>query len=200
MNAEIQICRLGEKEMTLDELWRLFPVVLAEHNPDWRDWYEEEKSALRSILGNVLERIDHIGSTSIDGLIAKPIVDILLQIDSGCDPEWLKSVLVNNGWLLMAEQTAPEPDFRQDWNKGYLPTGFAEKVFHLHIRYTGDWDEIYFRDYLADHPKAAAEYAVLKQRLLVEYKYNRDAYTEAKGEFISICTAKARQNMKPHTT
>jgi len=177
-------------EMTLEELWQLFPIELAEHNPAWFAWYREEKAALLAILGDAVRRIDHIGSTSVSGLLAKPIVDILLQIEAECDPARLKARLLDNGWLLMAEQAAP--DLRLDWNKGYTPLGFAARVFHLHVRHVGDWDEPYFRAYIAAHPEAALEYAALKRKLLAEYKYNRDAYTDAKSEFIRTCTAKAR--------
>jgi GrpB-like predicted nucleotidyltransferase (UPF0157 family) len=117
-------------------------------------------------------------------------VDILLQVAPDCDVDWLKTSLADSGWLLMAEQTSP--DIRSDWNKGYTPEGFAERVFHLHVRQIGDWDEPRFRYYIASHPEAAAEYEALKRRLLPEYKYNRDAYTDAKGEFIRVCVAKAR--------
>ena len=79
-----------------------------------------------------------------------------------------------------------------DFNKGYTPDGFAERVFHLHVRHVGDHIEIRFRDYIAAHPDEAAEYAALKRRLLVEYKYKRDAYTEAKTDFIHAMVAKAR--------
>jgi GrpB-like predicted nucleotidyltransferase (UPF0157 family) len=179
-------------EMTLEQLWQLFPIELEDHNPAWRDWYEDERSSLLSLLGSAVRRIDHIGSTSIDGLLSKPIVDILLQIGPECDISWLKTVLIDDGWLLMAEQAMP--DFRLALNKGYTPKGFAERVFHLHVRYAGECDEIHFRDYIATHPEAALEYAALKRHLLSEYKYNRDAYTEAKGEFIRVCVEKARDH------
>jgi GrpB-like predicted nucleotidyltransferase (UPF0157 family) len=135
-------------------------------------------------------RIDHIGSTAVDGLLAKPIVDILLQIGNDCDSGDLKDKLAAAGWLLMAEQT--NPYLQLDFNKGYTPEGFAERVYHLHARRVGDWDELYFRDYLIAHPQTAAEYATLKRRLFADYEFDRDAYTEGKGDFIRDCTAKAR--------
>jgi hypothetical protein len=76
-------------------------------------------------------------------------------------------------------------------NKGYTSEGFAEKVYHLHIRRKGDWEELRFRDYILAHPDKAAEYANLKQRLLAKYKYNRDAYTEAKTGFIEAYVVKS---------
>jgi GrpB-like predicted nucleotidyltransferase (UPF0157 family)/ribosomal protein S18 acetylase RimI-like enzyme len=191
----IMVKRLDGKEtvafgLTLKELWQLFPIELTEHNPAWRDWYEAEESSLLALLGDAIDKIEHIGSTAITGILAKPIVDILLQVAPGCDVDRLKTSLEGSGWLLMTEQVFP--DVRSDWNKGYTPEGFAEKVFHLHVRQTGDWDEPRFRDYIASHPETAAEYEALKRRLFIEHRYNRDAYTEAKGEFIRACTAKAR--------
>ena len=89
----------------------------------------------------------------------------------------------------MAESLAPE--YRLDLCKGYTPQGFAEKVFHLHICHPGDWDEIVFRDYLRRSPRKAEEYAELKIELQKRFKHNRDAYTEAKGEFICACVKEA---------
>ena len=90
----------------------------------------------------------------------------------------------------MAEKPAPE--YRLDLCKGYTPQGFADRVFHLHIRHPGDWDEIVFRDYLRQNPRKAEEYAELKIELQKRFKHNRDAYTEAKGAFIRACVKEAR--------
>ena len=76
--------------------------------------------------------------------------------------------------------------------KGYLSDGFAEKVYHIHVRYSGDYYELHFRDYLIAHTEAAAEYAALKRGLFANYEHNRDGYTDAKGEFIKEITEKAR--------
>ena len=69
------------EEMSLEELWQLFPIFLVEHKPEWKDWYELEKANLKKILGaNVIKRIEHIGSTAIPNIWAKNIVDILLEV------------------------------------------------------------------------------------------------------------------------
>ena len=177
-------------EMSLEELWQLFPIQLEEHDPQWADWYAEERDRLTGLLPNCIVRIDHIGSTSVEGLLAKPIVDILLQVTFEADMEDVEELLVADGWLVMARDSA----FGElDLNKGYTPQGFAEKVYHLHVRRKGDWDELRFRDYLVDNPKARAEYGALKTRLLEEHRHDRDAYTAAKTEFITDCVAKARE-------
>ena len=78
------------------------------------------------------------------------------------------------------------------FNKGYTENGFAELVFHLHLRYMGDNNELYFRDYLIEYPKIAKEYEELKLRLWKEYEHNRDGYTNAKTEFVIIPVRRSR--------
>lgn len=173
-------------QMTNEELWQLFPIILREHNPHYGEWYDEERARLAG-LGLPIRRISHIGSTAVAGLIAKPTVDILLETDSS--PETLTEKIKKAGWLLMAKNTLPSGYV---FNKGYTPDGFAERVFHLHLRRYGDWDELYFRDYLTAHADAAEEYAELKLRLAALWRHNRDAYTEAKSELVKKYTALAR--------
>ncbi|BAN73450.1 conserved hypothetical protein [Lacticaseibacillus casei DSM 20011 = JCM 1134 = ATCC 393] len=69
-------------------------------------------------------------------------------------------------------------------NKGYTVNGFAKSVYHLHLSFAGDNDELYFRDYLNDHPEVAKKYETLKIKLWHQFEHNRDAYTSAKGDFI----------------
>jgi GrpB-like predicted nucleotidyltransferase (UPF0157 family) len=180
-------------EMTLEELWRLFPIILREHNPNYKEWYLKEKEEIENILGlNQIMRINHIGSSAVEGLISKPTVDILLEIDSNTHLDKLTLKLENAGWTLMSLEK--EPDLKISFNKGYTPDGFAEKVFHLHVRFLGDWDELYFRDYLLAHKEVAREYGELKQKLKEQYEYDRDGYTEAKTEFIRKWTKQARKD------
>jgi GrpB-like predicted nucleotidyltransferase (UPF0157 family) len=82
-----------------------------------------------------------------------------------------------------------------DLNKGYTPEGFAERVFHLHVRPTGDSDELYFRDYLRAHSDIAREYERLKLALKEKFEHNRDAYTTAKSDFIKEYTQIAREEL-----
>ena len=67
-------------KMTLEELWELFPIVLSEHKNCWPDWYEEEKQMIASLLPNQNIKISHIGSTAIQHIWAKPIIDILVEL------------------------------------------------------------------------------------------------------------------------
>ena len=177
-------------EMTLEELWQLFPIILSEHNSDWTNYYNEEKALLEKQFGSLLVRINHIGSTAVEGLIAKPTVDILLEVNPDSSADDVRATAEKCGYTVMAEKPAPE--YRLDLCKGYTPQGFADRVFHLHIRHPCDWDEIVFRDYLRRNPCKAEEYAKLKMELQKRFRHNRDAYTEAKGDFIRACIKEAR--------
>jgi len=173
-------------EMSLEELWQLFPIFLTEHKDCWNKWYDEEEATLRNLIPQV-GRISHIGSTSVRSIWAKPIVDILVEVPEKYNLSDFKDVLANSGYICMSQSTE-----RISFNKGYTENGFAERVFHLHLRYVGDNDELYFRDYLIEHPDVAGEYEKLKLKLWEKYEYNRDGYTDAKTEFIKKYTNEAK--------
>lgn len=179
---------MGKKlqDMTLEELWQLFPIVLTPHEPIWADWYACEVNNLRGILPHGAEYY-HVGSTAVKGITAKPIIDILATLDSIREIRNAASILSENGYIVMSES-----DNRISLNKGYTENGFAEKVFHLHLRLRGDNDEIYFRDYLNSHPEVAKEYELLKIKLARLYRNDRDAYTSAKTEFVRHYTDSAK--------
>ncbi len=184
------------EEMSIEELWTLFPIVLKEYNPDYPVWYERERERLKSLLGKEnIFRISHIGSTAVPGLLSKPTVDILAEWSPSAQAEEAVARL-RTEWILMSgevpDKTSAREPLRLVFNKGYTSAGFAEKVYHLHLRSPGDWDELYFRDYLLDHAQARAEYTKLKRGLIAKYEHDRDGYTAAKGEFVRACTAKAR--------
>lgn len=179
---------MGKKlsEMTLEELWQLFPIYLTEHQSCWQEWYSEEESLLKNVLSST-ERISHIGSTAIPSIWAKPIVDILMEIPKGSNFLDYKSLLINSGYICMSQS-----ENGLSFNKGYTENGFAERVFHLHLRFTGDNNELYFRDYLIAFPDIAKKYEKLKLSLWKEYVHNRDAYTNAKTEFVKKYTEQAK--------
>jgi len=179
-------------EMSLKELWLLFPIIIKKHNPNYLEWYQAECDNLLILnFSDNIERINHIGSTSVEDLAAKPIIDILMEIAENCDISALIKELENNNWILMNRQDAPI--LKLAFNKGYTQEGFAKKVFHLHVRYRGSWDELYFRDYLLENQNVREEYESLKYLLLDEYENDRDGYTSEKAGFIDEKTALARE-------
>ena len=176
-------------EMTLEELWELFPIMLTEHNEEWAKWYAEEEKRLAGILLINDIRINHIGSTAINNIWAKPIIDILVELPATLTMDSVKEILVQNGYICMSEQAN-----RKSFNMGYTSEGFAEKVFHLHLRYWGDNDELYFRDYMNDNALLAKQYEELKLSLWKRFEHDRDGYTLAKTDFVAEQTDKAKKS------
>jgi GrpB-like predicted nucleotidyltransferase (UPF0157 family) len=176
---------------------RIYPIILSGYNPAWPDWFADEKANLERLIGkDNIARISHYGSTSVPGLTAKPTVDILLEIAETVDIEELIALMPESEYICLRKEgnSLSEHDLVM-FLKGYLSDGFTDKVYHIHVRNPGDWDELYFRDYLISHPEAAAKYAELKRSLFNDYEHNRDGYTAAKGAFIKEITDKARKSL-----
>lgn len=176
-------------EMSLEELWKLFPIFLVEHNDNWNIFYDEMECFLKKILSELpVVRISHIGSTAISGIWAKNIVDILIEVPKDSDIRKTAKALEENGFIRMSTE-----EDRISFNRGYTKEGFADKVFHIHLRYVGDNDELYFRDYLNEHTQIAKEYEALKLKLWKLFANDRDAYTDAKTAFVRKWTSEAKR-------
>ena len=176
-------------EMTLQELWQLFPIILTEHQPCWAGWYAQERRLLSGALPQA--EFHHIGSTAIPGIHAKPIIDILAELPRHMPLHEASAALAACGYRCMSRD-----EDRMSFNKGYTESGFAEKVFHLHLRHAGDHDEVYFRDYLLAHPDVAREYEQLKLSLWKPFEHDRDGYTQAKTGFVRRITAAAKATQR----
>ncbi len=177
--------------MTNTELWDLFPIILSEYKHEWKDNYDKEKQVLEQAIGiNNIERINHIGSTAIPGLISKPTIDILTEIKEETVIDELIMNMKSIGYIYSEQPENPAPHVM--FMKGYTAHGFEGQAFHIHVRYRGDWDELYFRDYLISHPEIADEYGKLKSALQKRYEHDRDGYTKAKTDFIKRITKVSR--------
>ena len=177
---------MGLSEMTLGELWQLFPIVLTEHSPAWAAQYAREEARLKTALKNDALRFHHIGSTAVRGIAAKPIVDILLEAPPSASFPRLKADIEAAGYFCMSRS-----ETRISFNRGYTERGFGDEVFHLHLHRYGDHREIFFRDYLNAFPDVAKSYEKLKLSLWKQYEHDRDGYTAAKGEFVREITQRA---------
>ena len=182
------IMRQDFSNVTDEQLAQLFPILLEEHNSEWKEYFLKEKDHLQSIFGDKMVRINHIGSSAVDGLIAKPTVDILIEVEVDTDIQSITETMLEAGYVV----NTPESDIIM-YIKGYTPNGFCGQAVHIHVRHSGDWGELYFRDYLNTHPGVAAEYVELKILLKEQYQHDRDGYTQAKGEFVQKYTDIARK-------
>lgn len=180
-------------ELSADEFKKTFPIILKEYDPDYKDWYQEEiQSILNTVDSEYVVRLNHIGSSAVEGLTAKPTIDILMEIDGCCNVTKLTEQLKSLGYGEEIFLRFEDP-MKLLLGKGYSVDGYAEKVYHLHIRYLGNWDELYFRDYLMAHPDVAAEYGALKKEILSNIEQGRiqrisngapNGYSESKLKFV----------------
>ncbi len=161
-------------------------VDVVAHNPDWADEFEREKERILEACGNKVIAVEHIGSTSIPGLVAKPIIDIALGIRRLQDAKQLLPYLKKLDYHFYKK-------FQRQLL--FVAKGPDEKRTHyLHVmRYNGaKWktDQL-FRNYLRTHPRAVREYSDLKQKLAKAHPDDRQAYSDGKDEFIKSIIAKA---------
>ncbi|MCI8394780.1 MAG: GrpB family protein [Bacilli bacterium] len=176
--------------LSLKELWDLFPIFFVDYDDKFEKIYLEEERKLNVLLQNYIKRISHIGSTSIKNIKTKPIIDILIEIDFDKAIQ-VKEILLTHGYILMNDQID-----KISFNKGYTINGYADQVFHVHIKKYGDCNELYFRDYLNDIPAKREEYENLKLELFYKYNPNRDLYTEGKSTFVNEIVLLAKEKYK----
>ena len=168
-------------------------VSIAPYDPEWPNLYENEAASLRSKLPrSVVVKIEHFGSTAVPGLVAKPVIDVLVQVSS---LEKTKEQIVP---ILEAE--GYDYFWRTDVSPGYpwfIKRGAGgRRTHHIHMVEADSkmWERLYFRDYLREFPEEAGRYAELKQSLAAKYPNDRVAYTEGKAEYVISITERAKRH------
>lgn len=170
------------------------PIKIADYDPNWPAQFESEKKRLLGQIGRWSMGIEHIGSTAVPGLAAKPIIDIMPGVRSVADAEACIEGMRRLGYHYVPEFEDALPDRR------YFFKGHPEQKLHVHIVEAGGefWRRhVAFRDYLRSHREDADEYAELKRKLAAQYPRDSLAYTEAKSEFILGIEEKAAAAMGP---
>lgn len=169
------------------------PVVIADYNPDWPAMYERERRRILDAIGEWLVDIQHVGSTSVHGLAAKPVIDIMPGVRSLDDTRHIIEPLKRLGYEFVPEYVDDIPE-RRYFRRGH------PRSHHLHVvETTSDFwrRHLAFRDYLRAHPEAARDYETLKRRLAVQYGDDRLGYVNAKSEFILGIEEKAAAATSP---
>jgi len=163
--------------------WATEQVAL--HPPDtgWQQCGERECQRLDAVLGRwLLAPVEHVGSTAVPGVAAKPILDLQAAVaDLACAPR-IATVLAPTGW----HHVPPALD-RRPWRRSFVQVIDGHRSAHLHLMTLGSprWDEqLTFRDALRADRALAQRYAALKQRLVARHADDREAYTTAKSAFI----------------
>ncbi len=166
------------------------PIVIAEYNPQWPTLYEKEKEQILSVIGHRAIAIEHVGSTSVPGLGAKPIIDIMLAIRHLDDASACIVPLQDIGY-----EYAPEFEALMPERRFFRRFSLGVRTHHLHlVEITSKfWEHhLLFRNFLRNHSEAAQQYYRLKQELAAQFRGDREAYTDAKTQFIESILEKAR--------
>jgi GrpB-like predicted nucleotidyltransferase (UPF0157 family) len=164
-------------------------IIIADYDPQWPILYEEEEARILGVIGDKVVAIEHIGSTAVPGLGAKPIIDIMVAVRHLADADECIEPLQSIGYEYVPEYEASIPKRR------YFRRGSQEAHRHLHIveRRSDFWERhILFRDFLRAHFEIAQQYYQLKKELAAKFGSDRDAYTDAKMSFIESVVAEAR--------
>lgn len=167
-------------------------ISLSLHNPEWKNLFLEEKGRLLASIGSHILSIEHIGSTSIPGLSAKPIIDMGISIKRFEDGFACVSALEALGYLYKGENGIE--------HRHYFRTDADIVKFHIHM-FPKDHpklkDHLLFRDYLITHPEEKDRYQQLKKQLSQKYASQRELYTASKSSFIEGILEKAREQISP---
>jgi GrpB-like predicted nucleotidyltransferase (UPF0157 family) len=167
-------------------------VKLVAHHPKWAKYFSEEKQLLFKMLGKKVLDIRHIGSTSIPGIPAKPILDILAAVKMLADVETFTQDLNKIGY---EEKGAGGVPGRRYFVKGTE----AKRTHHLNFCEMNSFfwrNHLAFRDYLERHPEIARKYSVLKRELADRFPNDRGAYTAGKEEFVRSILDRAKNTTR----
>jgi len=158
------------------------PVQIVDYNPLWPEQYEREKARVLEAIPEWVVAMEHVGSTAVPGLSAKPIIDIMIGMARLSDAEATFEPLRQLGYDYRPEFEILIPERR------FFRKGPAEaRTHHVHMveRDSAFWhDHLLFRDYLRSHPNVAKDYEALKRNLAARLGKERQAYTDAKTPFI----------------
>lgn len=155
-------------------------VIVTEYQPAWVEQFEEEAQALKQILKENCLKVEHIGSTSVPNLAAKPIIDFLIIVEEIEKVDLLQGEFERIGYEYMGEFGLS--------GRRYLRKGSIKRTHHVHIYQFDNTQEILrhlaFRNYLRENPAIATTYGTLKKQLAQAHPDSIDKYMDGKDAFI----------------
>lgn len=180
------------------------PVVLSPYDPAWPLMFEREKKRLYKFLPkDLLKRVEHIGSTAVPNLCAKPVIDILVEVTSLEETKKRIVPLLHNqkyDYFWRPTNGDDTPPFYAWFIKRNAK---GDRTHHIHMvekDFEQHWDRLLFRDYLIEFPEVAKEYKNLKLSLAHDFPHDRLAYANGKKEFIDRVTRKAKEYYTRHAS
>jgi GrpB-like predicted nucleotidyltransferase (UPF0157 family) len=169
--------------MKMEDQWRI-----AAYHPEWKSLFSDTASRLKRSLGDLAVRIDHVGSTAVAGLDAKPVIDIQISVADLDDAAAYKAPVESAGFILRADNP--------DLTKKYFREIPGARRTHIHVRQAGSYSEqvtLLFRDFLREHPNDCKRYAIEKRRLMALFPKDRTGYVEGKGPVVWELLQKAHR-------
>jgi len=159
------------------------PVELTDYDPAWPAMFEAERERLMEALPGTFVAIEHIGSTAVDGMRSKPLIDMLAGVRSMDDAVAVNQLIDRIGYT-----TSPALNATLKTRQWFMRQSGGVRTHHLHVVVHGspDWTaRVGFRDRLRTDLTLRAQYASLKENLAVCHAGDREAYTEGKSDFIN---------------
>jgi GrpB-like predicted nucleotidyltransferase (UPF0157 family) len=166
-------------------------MIVVPYDKKWPALYEAEKILLNGILGDLIVDIRHIGSTSIEGMWAKPIIDIMIVVDNIESVDAFNEIMMLNGYNAKGENGIPGRRYFQKLN----PDKSGNHTHHVHVYQKGNphiFDELMFRDYLKIDREAFAAYLEVKKAASAKYRTSPVEYQDAKAPCIMSILGKAK--------
>jgi GrpB-like predicted nucleotidyltransferase (UPF0157 family) len=167
---------------------RFDPAIrIVDHDPAWSGLAEAELRAIEDVLGGVAVRLEHVGSTAVSGLAAKPILDLQVSVDALEPPERYAEPLSRLGYVFVPTDDPPGYPL-------YAKPRERPRTHHLHVCVAGSEHErrhVAVRDFLRAHPEAAAQYATVKRQVADRHPHDRLAYIEGKDEYMATLEERA---------
>jgi GrpB-like predicted nucleotidyltransferase (UPF0157 family) len=164
-------------------------VVIADYDPAWPARFDAERTRLLAVAPSAITAIEHVGSTSVPGLGAKPIIDVLVTLHRFFDAAEIAAIC------------APGHEYRgidQDIQRQYFSKR-TPQAYHVHCYLPGNPEAerlLLFRDYLRTHPETAKQYEALKRDLASKHRHEREAYQDAKTAFVRAVEAIAPNDQR----
>ncbi|MCM3612173.1 GrpB family protein [Planococcus sp. MERTA32b] len=162
-------------------------VTVTDYQPEWKQQFQQAAKEIKEIFGEECIEIHHIGSTSIEGMAAKPIIDLMPVVRVIESADVLIAEMEKLGYESKGENGLP--------GRRYFQRGGDERTHHVHIYAEGNPEigrHLAFRNYLRGNPQEAEEYGILKKKLAYEFPYDIDQYIAGKEELVARIEKNAR--------
>ncbi len=173
-------------------------ITIVPYDESWPNLYEKEKNVLLGIFGSLATDIQHFGSTSVKGMAAKPIIDIMIVADDLHLIDDCNVAMEAHGYIARVENGIPGRRYFVKLNSDQS----GNHTHHVHVYQTGNRhinDELMFRDYLRIDPAAFEEYGQVKKEAALKYRRDPQAYTDAKSACVMKIMEIARSYFAGHT-